>query len=268
MWYRNYLQRFQISLVQVIWKGSATNLWGVKFWGWMDERYTLCAIIPSILAWTSSLHLFFFRKKNVLFHNLSYNSSQWWEQWSNLSQTYVFLVSILRSAANHMPLKYRGPDHCYVGIRHAYLIYAPCPLIMGGFKSHVIKSLLFSFHVASVDSFVWIGQCLIWLAITKILEIVISSGSKLSCRSYKRVMGRLSFSFTMSHTPFQLPLLWCLYSEHVFQSHCTHVFLVFVCNYRPCHMSLEYKCLMKNHIWHTCTLSLSLVSSRVFWFRT
>ena len=39
--------------------------------------------------------------------------------------------------------------------------------LMGGFKSHVIKSLLFrASHVTSIYSLVWIGHCLIRLAIT------------------------------------------------------------------------------------------------------
>ena len=40
----------------------------------------------------------------------------------SLAKTHIFSVSILRSSSNHMPLKGRCPDYCYVGIRHFYLV--------------------------------------------------------------------------------------------------------------------------------------------------
>ena len=43
-------------------------------------------------------------------------------QYSNLFYTHVFLVSVLRPTPNHIPLKCRCPNDCYVGIRHVAII--------------------------------------------------------------------------------------------------------------------------------------------------
>ena len=51
----------------------------------------------------------------------------------------AYLVSIFRSMPNHMQLKYRCPDYCYVGLTHVYLKFKPAGAWCCSFTSNFLQ---------------------------------------------------------------------------------------------------------------------------------